>query len=1132
MACERCYGHWAAVALEFRILGPLEVWNAGVPLPLRGQRARALLALLLIHRGEVVSTERLLDALWGENQPGTGATALHGLVSQLRKALAVGEKAESGSILVTRHHGYVLEVEPDQVDAERFERLAAAGREALAAGNPERAGSLLGQAIALWRGPALADLEYEPFAAPEIRRLDELRLHAIESRIEADLSAGRHAEALPEIERLVREEPLRERPRAQLMLALYRAGRQGDALEEYRDARRALRDELGVEPGAELKQLEQAILRQDPALAGHPPRAGASGRRAARREWSRRTASAAILAIAAVAAAAVVATVLLLRSSSPGPTVQPNSVAVIDPGSNRVQADIPVGASPSPVAVGDGAVWVGNLDDQTVSRIDPQTLRAAKTIATSDRPTGLAAGRSGVWVVIGGGNPDGPGRALLRRIDPRFNALVSTLVLRTVPAGADDRSDIALEPRGLWVVPGGSGLVQHVSVQRQSVGARVDVGNHPVAIAVGFGAAWAVDTLGRAVTRIDPSGIVEATIPAGEGPGSVAVGEGAVWVADTLGNALLRISPATNTVVATIPVGASPADVAVGARSVWVTNRRDGTVSRVDPRTNRVDETLRVGGSPTGIALGLGRVWVTVQEAVPVAARATGQTLRVTTEQASASLDPALAYDTLAWQVVSATCAGLVGYPDRSGRVGAILVPDAAETLPSVSPDGRTYTFRIRPGVRFSPPSRELVTAATFKEAIERSLSPRLHGGPGTFFMDDVVGATAYVAGRAPHVAGLRADGNRLTIRLIRRAPDFLARLALPMYCAVPRGTPPDPKGLILPSAGPSVASYLPGQAIVLVRNPLYRGPRPRRFARIEIDLGVSRARSLAQVEAGKVDFALDGVPSEAAARLQRQYGTSLLEGSRRFFVDPQATIVFLALNTSRPLFSAAKARRAVNFAIDRRELARQSTLAGDSEVPTDQYLPPELPGSGGPLHPLHADPSRARALLPRDSPRHAVLYACSDTRCRRLAEVVRRNLAAIGIDVEIQQLPRGLLVRRTGRRGAAYDMVLLQWFFDYLDPSDFLNNTLDSSQIRYTANYSLFSDPQYDRRLRAAAVQSGPRRYAAYAQLERDLVGKAAPLAAFAQGTLQTLFSGRVGCHVYQPLYGIDLAAACPKDT
>jgi DNA-binding SARP family transcriptional activator len=241
--------------LEFRVLGPVEVWDDERALQLGGPKQRALLALLLLDAGRVVSTDRLIDVLWGEHPPATAATSLQNLVSQLRKLLGP-------DVLVTKPPGYRLEIQAEQLDLERFRRLVEAARQA----PPAERSSKLREAVALWRGAPLADLVYEDFAQNEVARLEELKLVALEQLFEADLEVGRDAELVSELEALVAEHPLREGFRRHLMLALYRSGRQAEALQVYHDARRELVDQLGIEPSAALQQLHGAILRHDPQL--------------------------------------------------------------------------------------------------------------------------------------------------------------------------------------------------------------------------------------------------------------------------------------------------------------------------------------------------------------------------------------------------------------------------------------------------------------------------------------------------------------------------------------------------------------------------------------------------------------------------------------------------------------------------------------------------------------------------------------------------------------------------------------------------------------------------------------------------------------------------------------------------
>ena len=246
-------------AIELRLLGPLELSSGGDTVALGGPKPRALLAVLALEPGHVISVDRLVEALWPGETPETAAHAVQVYVSQLRKALGP-------AVIARRAPGYSLELELERVDIHRFVQLASDGRETLAAGDAASSATVLREALALWRGRALADFAYEPFAQTDIARLEELRTVVLEERIEADLALGRHAELVAELEALVQTQPLRERPRMQLMLALYRSGRQADALAAYRTARETLVEELGIDPGPELRALEAAILRQDESL--------------------------------------------------------------------------------------------------------------------------------------------------------------------------------------------------------------------------------------------------------------------------------------------------------------------------------------------------------------------------------------------------------------------------------------------------------------------------------------------------------------------------------------------------------------------------------------------------------------------------------------------------------------------------------------------------------------------------------------------------------------------------------------------------------------------------------------------------------------------------------------------------
>jgi DNA-binding SARP family transcriptional activator len=318
------------------ILGPLEVWEDGSELRLRRGRQRALLVFLAVHANEVVSTDRLIDALWPEAAPPTAAKVVQMWVSQLRNVLPEG-------VLLTRPTGYLLSV--DETDAREFERLIGEAGEQ----QPPAAARTLRRALDLWRGPPLADTEYEPWAQAEIRRLEDLRLAAVEDRIDAELRLGRHALLVSELGTLVAEHPLRERLRCQLMVALYRSGQQAEALEVYTDARRRFVDELGIEPASELQDLQRRVFAHDPTL-GRGSRPPVFARR-------RRPAMLMLAGALLVIGAGVLATVELTTASGGIALLAPGSVGVIDSGSSRIVAQIPIAGLPARLAVGGGSVW-------------------------------------------------------------------------------------------------------------------------------------------------------------------------------------------------------------------------------------------------------------------------------------------------------------------------------------------------------------------------------------------------------------------------------------------------------------------------------------------------------------------------------------------------------------------------------------------------------------------------------------------------------------------------------------------------------------------------------------------------------------------------------------------------------
>ena len=352
---------------SFRILGPLEV-ELNERVVALGRRERALLAVLLLNAGEVVSVERLIDGVWGELPPTSAKHMVHEYVSKLRTALG------DPSLIETRVPGYMATCTNGELDARVFAELTVDARAAASADDHAHALTSFDKALGLWRGEALAGVHLDGDAQIDVARLEQERRLVAEERIDSALAMGRHRELVPELERMVAEDPLRERPRAQLMLALYRAGRQTEALERYREGRQLLVERAGIEPGPELRRLERSILQHDPALELAPPRQAAEQPPSSTPARRRRLPLIVISGVVLVAAIAVLG--FAFWHSDSGRTlarIDANSAGAIDPHNNRLVSQVSVKPGPGPVAAGFGSLWVVNEFDSTVSRIDPST---------------------------------------------------------------------------------------------------------------------------------------------------------------------------------------------------------------------------------------------------------------------------------------------------------------------------------------------------------------------------------------------------------------------------------------------------------------------------------------------------------------------------------------------------------------------------------------------------------------------------------------------------------------------------------------------------------------------------------------------------------------------------------------
>jgi len=597
--------------MGFRMLGPLDIEDgAGRPAELGGRQQRLVLAMLLLHRNEVVSLDRLIDALWGERPPPNAVKNVQIHISRLRKAL------EPQRVLRTHANGYALEVAPGDVDVDQFERLVEDGRRALAAGEPKQAEAALRDALALWRGPPLAEFAYDSFALGEIARLEELHLAAFEEQNDAQLALGRHDHLTPELHRLVAQHPLRERLRAQLMLALYRAGRKADALRVYEEARRLLAEELGLEPSETLRRLHSAVLADEPALAA-PPRMPPTSRAPgvalapqpllARRSWTLLGLGGALLLASALAVA-----VLVVTREQTTQALLPRSVGAVDPRTMRLTAVVSLTAAAADLEIGRRAVFVALPTRQSVVVVEPRT-KAKTMIGASVRPTRLARSEEGLWLL----------EPRTRRVALLGSDRVHT-VGQVAERGSAPLDAIASGAGSIWLAERHAEIVLRLdpktgrthNVENRGADSFFE-GDARRAMAVAAGSLWvsnpvsrfpATERFGR-VSRIDlRTGEVTARIRLPAPPRALAADADTVWVVLERGRSLWRIDARDDVATASVELGAPAVDVAAGEGAVWALSA-DGTVSRIDPVENGVTGRAALGRGDS-IAAGHGSVWV------------------------------------------------------------------------------------------------------------------------------------------------------------------------------------------------------------------------------------------------------------------------------------------------------------------------------------------------------------------------------------------------------------------------------------------------------------------------------------------------------------------------------------------
>lgn len=1166
--------------MEFRILGPLQVLEEGRVLQLGGAKQRSTLAILLLGRNQVVSRDQLIEGLWGASSPLSAGPTLETYVSRLRRVLP---DDAHGARVLTQPPGYRLRVETGELDLERFETLLDRSRTLQAAGDPQAAGNDLREALSLFRGAPLEDLAHAPFAEAEIRRLDELRLVALEQRVEADLAVGRHAEIVGELELLAARHPFREVLWAQLMLALYRSGRQGEALLAFDRTRRTLSAELGLDPGPALKQLHRQILQQDPSLdraassaavvtstrglagrttqldetppapasvqpppmVAQPRTAPPSGEgypRPRRFPLRRRTVAA---AVGLGLALGIFVPLLVAGREDVRTTYKPGTV-LIGLENGKTIASIPrsrLAVAAYPIFAG-GHFWVNNWSPSAYVEIDPKTGAILRAISPPARDPNVHRDFETVTPFAVAGNTLWVNSADdLVKMDIGLEREVDRFALDDLREGAGVAEGVAVGGGSVWVSRSvGRGQILRLD---PVTGRTEHVWNNVTPylnLSYGDGSLWVADE--RGIARIDPQTNVLTSVSGiqgncgGGGGGCVVAGGGSGWTSHDSQGAVYKVDQAGH-IAATYATGIGAGFMSFANGVLWVGNFDQGTVTGIDAATGKVTTTYSFGHPVDEVVAGDGILLVRLDPGRPVEDRInslSGKVARFFAHPGElGGEEPALNADPGAFQIEFATCAKLLNHTDKPPPAGRQLQPEIAEAMPTISQDERTYTFRIRSRYRFSPPSNQPVTAETFRYSIERALSPKLaenpigQSPPGPQFIDDIKGEHAFRAGSAEHISGLRATGNTLSITLTRPSPDFLERLALPFFCPVPRGTElvagaphqhrASGEGYNV-SAGPYYVDHATGDGyLILRRNPNYRGPRPHAF-----DAFVIR-------EKGDASAALDRIQNQGWDGITNLSDPTLEPGGlvdRRWGAEsaagPGDQRYFLTPESATRVIAFNGSRGVFADAHVRRAAAlaihRSALAAAWGALPTDQLLSPALPKyEDRELYPLSASIARARAVIEGRGGHALMAIPSGCDQCTEAASVVRRNLGAIGIDVTLRKVDD---LGAALESGAKFDLIDTSTALPYPDSASFLAHM-------FAALPSGWVPPSVKARVRRVARIREDGRQAAAASLADRLATEAVPVAAYGTPQISQFIGPRIGCRMFTAFAnGLDLAAAC----
>jgi YVTN family beta-propeller protein len=1077
-----------------------------------GRQGRLLFAYLVAEQGRPVPRDELAEALWGEAPPATWEKALTVIASKLR-GLLTECGLDGGSALTSAFGCYRLELpQGSWVDVIAAASAAKEAEAAAAAGDLQQAKAAAMQAALLARPPFLPG-EEGAWVDGKRRELADVRGRALACLAEACLRLGELSEAAKWAEETIALEPYRETGYRFLMNAHAMAGNRAEALRVYERCRRLLAEELGAYPSPETESIYRellgaaspeagaaaAVMAPVAVLASEPEEEAA----APTPVWpTRGDRIPIVIGAALVLATASIVAIVELRGgeSSPGLTsVGANSVAVIDPTTSRLVADVLVGNGPTKIAFGEGAAWVINADDETVERIDPATSTVRQTVKVGSGPTSVVVGAGAVWVANG---LDGT----VSRIDPETNAVVQKIPVGNGPSG------IAVGEGSVWVVNRDDHTLSRIDPRSGNVVRTLDAGTDPVDVAVGARAVWVTNESTGKVVKIDPAStrILE-TVNVGRGPRAVTAGAGAVWVANGLDGTVSRVDPSAAVVTHTIPVGEGPSGLSVGLGSVWVSSEFGRSISRIDPARNVVSRSIPIGGRPAGIVASPAGLFVAVRPSGGAHRGGTFTGLVFGTQVDS--IDPAISFDTMMSGLLSLAYDGLTSFKRVGGSEGTQLLPDLAASLPQPTNGGKSYTFRLRPGVRYS--TGEPVRPEDFRRAIERTFALR---GPGAYFYLRIKGAEA--CSRRPARCDLsegivaNAEARTVTFHLTKPDPELLYKLALPEASAVPRSAPSRPAGRHpLPGTGPYViAGYVPGRRLRFVRNPRFRTwsneARPSGYPdELVFEYGAPPASQLPSVTRGVADYAY-APPLGELAKLLPQHASRVHSNARL-----GAGYVFL--NTRLSPFDDVRVRRAVNYAVDRQALARAAggPLGGK---PTCQILPPSYPGYRR-YCPYRRDLAKARRLVARAGTRGTEVVVWATRRSVFLVRPVVSALRALGYRAR---------AKVADYQTWDYDKMqagVHSWFADYPAASDFAPLFSCRAVGVAAENPAKFCDPAVERMI-ARALDLVPIDPQAandlWARIDR-MVTDRAPYVPLINPRRVDYVSARVGNYQFNPQLG-----------